>query len=139
MKLNPHVAFRGQCQEAFQFYERCLGGKILIMLTYGDSPMAEQVPPQFRGNIVHATLTVGDNTLYGADVLPEQYQPPRGFHLTVGIQDPVEAARIFRELSENGTVQMALQKTFWSAAFGVLTDAFGVSWEINCEQPSPST
>ena len=135
MKLNPHIAFGGQCQDAFQFYERCLGGKILTMLTYGDSPMAEQVPPQWRGKILHATLTVGDNVLYGADVLPEQYQPPRGFHLTLGIQDPGEAERIFRELSQNGTVQMPLQKTFWAAAFGVLTDGFGVSWEINCEQP----
>ncbi|MGP0072749.1 MAG: VOC family protein [Bryobacteraceae bacterium] len=134
MKLNPHLAFGGQCQEAFEFYEQCLGGKIQTMLTYLDSPMAEQVPLEWRGKILHATLTVGDNVLYGADVLPDQYQPPKGFHLTVGIQDPEEAERIFRELSENGTVQMPLQKTFWAVRFGVLLDRFGVSWEINCEQ-----
>jgi PhnB protein len=67
MKLNPHLSFGGQCQAAFQFYERCFGGKILTMLPYGDSPMAEQVPPEWRGKIVHATLTVGDNVLMGAD------------------------------------------------------------------------
>jgi PhnB protein len=135
MKLNPHVSFGGQCQEAFQLYERCLGGKILTLLTYGDSPMAEQVPPEWRGKILHATLTLDDSiVLYGADVLPEQYQPPKGFHLTVGIQDPGEAERIFQALSENGTVQMPLQKTFWAALFGVLVDRFGVSWEINCTQ-----
>jgi PhnB protein len=134
MKVNPHVSFGGQCQEAFQFYERCLGGKIITMLAYGESPMAEQVPPEWRGKILHATLAVGDNVLYGADVLPDQYQPPKGFHLTIGIKDPVEAERIFRELSENGTVQMPLQKTFWAIRFGVLLDRFGVSWEINCEQ-----
>jgi len=134
MKLNPHVAFGGRCQEAFQFYERCLGGKIQTMVTYLDSPMAEQVPLEWRGKILHATLAVGDNILYGADVVPEQYQPPKGFHLAVGIQDPGEAERIFQGLSENGTVQMPLQKTFWAVRFGVLLDQFGVSWEINCEQ-----
>jgi PhnB protein len=135
MKLNPHVAFGGQCQEAFQSYERCLGGKILTMLTYRDSPMAEHVPPEWRGKILHATLTLGDSVvLYGSDVVPEQFQPPKGFHLTVGIKDAVEAERIFQALSESGTVQMPLQTTFWAQRFGVLVDRFGISWEINCEQ-----
>jgi PhnB protein len=134
MKLNPHVSFNGDCEAAFQLYERCLGGKIVVMLTYGDSPMADQAPPQMRGKIVHATLSVGNNVIYGADVPPEQYQPPKGFHLTVGLDDPNEAERIFQALSEGGTVQMPLQKTFWAVRFGVLTDRFGVSWEINCEQ-----
>jgi PhnB protein len=134
MKLNPHVSFSGQCEAAFHFYERCLGGKIVTMLTYGNSPMAEQAPPEFRGKILHATLTLGTSVLYGADVLPEQYQPPSGFHLTVGLNDPDQAERIFQALSENGVVQMPLQKTFWAVRFGVLVDQFGVSWEINCEQ-----
>jgi PhnB protein len=134
MKLNPHLSFGGQCQEAFQFYERCLGGKILTMVSYGDSPMAEQVPAEFRGKILHATLTAGDNVLYGADVVPDQFQTPRGFHLTLGTQDPLEAEHVFRELAANGTVQMPLQKTFWAVLFGVLVDRFGISWEINCEQ-----
>jgi len=60
---------------------------------------------------------------------------PRGFHLTIGIQDPAEAERIFRALSENGSVQMPLQKNFWSVLFGVLVDRYGISREINCEQP----
>lgn len=135
MKLNPHLSFGGQCQEAFQFYERCFDGKIITMLAYGDTPMADQVPPEFRGKILHATLEAGDNTLFGADVVPERYQQPRGFHLALGIQDPSEAERIFRELSQGGSIQMPLQKTFWAVLFGVLMDRFGVSWEVNCEQP----
>ena len=134
MKLNPHLSFGGQCEAAFQFYERCFGGKILTMLTYGNSPMAEQVPPEWRGKILHATLTVGDNVLMGADALPEQYEQPKGFQVLLGIDDPVDAERIFQALAENGTVQMPLQKTFWAVRFGVLVDQFGVPWGINCEQ-----
>ena len=134
MKLNPHLTFNGQCQAAFQFYERCLGAKIQLMLAYGDSPMAEQVPLERRGNIVHATLTIGDDTLQGADVLPEQYEQPKGFYILLHIGDPIETERMFQALSENGTVQMPLQKTFWSVCFGVLVDQYGIPWELHCTQ-----
>jgi len=134
MRLNPHLAFGGQCEAAFKFYERCLGGKIVTMLTYGKSPMAEQVPPRWREKILHATLAVGDNVLMGGDPVPEQYEQPKGFAVLLGIDDPVDAERIFHALAENGTVQMPLQKTFWSVRFGALVDQFGIPWSINCEQ-----
>jgi PhnB protein len=133
MRLTPNLAFGGQCEAAFKFYERCLGGKIVFMLTYGKSPMAEQVPPKWREKIVHATLTVGDNVLMGGDPVPGQYEQPRGFVVLLGIDDPVDAERIFHALAENGTVQMPLQKTFWSVRFGALVDQFGIPWAINCE------
>ncbi len=139
MRLNPHLSFAGNCQEAFEFYERCLGGEVITMLTYGSSPMAEQVPPEWRGKIVHATLKVGDNVLYGADVRPDQYERPRGFHITLGMDDPAEARRVFSALAENGTVHMPIEKTFWAVLFGVLVDQYGISWEINCEQAQTSS
>jgi len=134
MRWTPNLSFGGQCEAAFKFYERCLGGKIVFMLTYGKSAMAEEVPPGWGEKIFHATLTVGDNVLMGADPVPERYEPPKGFALMLGIDDPVDAERIFHALAENGTVQMPLQKTFWSARFGVLVDQFGIPWAINCER-----
>lgn len=92
------------------------------------------MPPEWRGKIVHATLMAGDSTLMGADVLPEQYERPKGFHVLLGIDDPAEAERVYEALLENGSAQMPLQQTFWAVRFGVLVDQFGVSWEINCEQ-----
>jgi PhnB protein len=134
MTLTAHVSFNGQCEAAFKFYEGCLGGKIVTMLTWGDSPMAAQGPPDFEYKILHATLMFGDSMLAGSDAPPGQYQKPQGFSVLVGIDDPEKGARIFNALAENGTVQMPFQKTFWARGFGVLTDQFGVSWEINCEQ-----
>jgi PhnB protein len=131
MKLGTHLIFNGQCEQAFKFYERILGGSF-TMLTYRDSPMAEQVPAQWRSKVVHATLSVGDAALMGADV--EDYQQPQGFYVLLSIDDPVDAGRIFRALAENGAVRMPIQKTFWSPAFGMLVDQFGIPWEISCEQ-----
>jgi PhnB protein len=134
MKLNPYLTFNGQCEAAFQFYEQCLGGKIVAMLTHGNSPIAEQVPSEWRNKILHATLMVGDAVLMGADAPPERYETPRGFSVSIHIKDPAEAERIFNALAESGTVQMPLQQTFWAARFGVLVDRFGIPWLVNCEE-----
>lgn len=131
MEFAFHICFGGQCEAAFRFYERVLGGK-LWLLTYGDSPIAATVSPEWRSKIVHATLTVGDRSLAGADVL-DQYEKPHGFFVLLNPATPVEAERIFNALAENGAVRMPLQKTFWSPSFGVLVDQFGIPWEINCE------
>ena len=134
MQVSFHLVFGGQCEAAFQSYERVLGGKIVNMLTYGNSPSAEQVPPEWRDKIVHANFAVGQVVLAGADVLPAQYVKPQGFYVLLSADDAMDAERIFSALAENGEVHMAIQKTFWSSRFGVLTDQFGIPWEINCEQ-----
>ena len=108
MQVSFHLVFGGQCEAAFQFYERTLGGKIVNILTYGNSPMAEQVPPEWRGKIVHANFAVGATVLAGADVLPEQYVKPQGFYVLLSVDDPMDAERIFSALAENGEVHMAL-------------------------------
>jgi PhnB protein len=134
MRLNPHLSFGGQCEAAFHFYQRCLGGKIETMLTWGNSPMATEVPREWHEKICHATLTVGATQIMGGDVQPGQYERPKGFQILLGVDDPTDAERIFQALAENGTVQMPMQETFWAVRFGALIDQFGVPWGINCEQ-----
>jgi PhnB protein len=136
MQLNPYLIFNGQCEAAFKFYERCLGGKIEFILTHGDSPMAQQTPAGWRDKIMHARLVVGDKVLMGSDAPPERYEGPKGFSVSLGIDQPAEAERIFSALAENGTVQMPLQETFWALRFGTLVDRFGIPWMVNCERPA---
>jgi len=134
VQLNPYLLFNGQCQAAFKFYEQCLGGKIDAMMTHGESPMSQQVSPEWRNKIIHARMVVGDKVLMGSDAPPERYQEPRGFSVSLSVKDPAEAERIFHALADNGTVQMPIQKTFWSVRFGMVVDRFGVPWMVNCEQ-----
>jgi len=105
-------------------------------MTYGDSPMAEQTPPAWRKNIIHATLGLGDHVLTGADTAPEHYQKPQGFSVLLNIGATAEADRIFKALGEKGTVQMPIQETFWALRFGMLVDQFGTPWMINCGRPA---
>jgi PhnB protein len=136
MRLNPHLTFNGQCEAAFQFYEKCLGGKIVMMMTYGDAPIAEQTMPDWRKKVIHATFALGDHVLTGADTPPESYQKPQGFSVLFNIDDAAEAERIFTALAEKGTVQIPLEETFWALRFGMLVDQFGTPWLINCEKPA---
>jgi len=134
VQLNPHLHFNGECEAAFKFYEECLGGKITFMMPHEGTPIADQVPAEWRNKILHASLKVGDEVLMGADAPPDHYRKPQGFSVTLGMKDPAEAERIFHALAENGTVQMPLQETFWAARFGMLIDRFGIPWMINCGQ-----
>jgi PhnB protein len=134
MQLNPYLVFNGQCEAAFKFYEKSLGGKIEFMMSHADSPMSQQVPAEWRSKIMHARMTVGDAVLMGSDGPPGRYQEPAGFSLSVGVKEPAEAERIFNELAESGKVQMPLQKTFWAVRFGMVVDRFGIPWMVNCEQ-----
>lgn len=132
MHFNPHLSFNGQCDVAFRFYEQCLGGKILMMMSYKESPASEQMSPDMGPKIIHATLALGEQMLSGGDVPPESYQKPQGFSLMLHLTDAEEAESIFSTLAENGSVQLPLQATFWAKGFGMLTDQFGIPWAINC-------
>jgi PhnB protein len=133
MQLNPYLTFSGQCESSVQIL-KVLGGKIEAMHSHAGSPMEDQVPPQWRSKIMHASLNVDGNLLMGSDAPPDRYEQMKGFTVTLGVNDPSEAERVFKALSENGTAQMPIQKTFWAARFGMLVDQFGTPWMINCEQ-----
>ena len=135
MRLNTQLNFDGNCREAFEFYGKCLGGKVTMMMTYGDSPMAAHVPPGDHGKILHTTLEIGDQRLTGADLPAGRYGKPQGFDVLISLDSQEEAERIFAALADGGAEQMPLQETFWALRFGMVTDRFGTPWMINCAKP----
>ncbi|MGB7416512.1 MAG: VOC family protein [Thermosynechococcaceae cyanobacterium] len=138
MKSITYLYFNGQCEAAFKFYEQCLGGKIVDAITYGDtptdSPMAAQVSPESRHQIMHTHLVVGNVELMGSDASCEYFEKPQGFSVSLqfAFADAAEGERIFHVLAENGTIRMPLEETFWASRFGMLVDQFGTPWMINC-------
>jgi PhnB protein len=134
VRITPHLCFYGQCEEAFRHYQRVLGGEIITMLRYRDSPMAAQVETQWHSRILHATLKAGELELTGGDVLSDDSHPPSGFFVTLSVDGLDRAEQVFDLLGDGGKIGFPFQKTFWSLGFGVLTDRFGVPWKINCAQ-----
>ena len=135
MQLNPYLFFDGKCEAAFRFYEKALGGKIVAMMTYADGPDPSQSPPEHRDLIMHARMTVGDKVLMGSDAPEDRFNKPQGFSVSLGIDDPQEADRVFGELSKgDAKVMMPIAETFWAQRFGMLVDQYGTPWMINCEK-----
>jgi PhnB protein len=138
VKLNPYLAFDNRCRDAFEFYEKTLGGTITFMQTIGDSPMASSMPADSHGRILHATLQIGDQVLQGADAPPGQFTKPAGFCVAAHFDDVAEGERVFGALAENGVVQMPFQATFWAKGFGMLIDQFGTPWLVNAGEATGS-
>jgi PhnB protein len=137
MPIEPRLSlvFNGECDAAFALYKECLGGAVSFRLTWGDSPMADQAPPDWHGKILHATLTVGTTSFHGGDVLPGAYERPQGFQLQLNLDDAAAAERIFKLLEDGGEITCPLQQTFWAQRFGSVIDRFGIPWAVNCEGP----
>jgi PhnB protein len=133
IEVSTSLQFRGDCEAAFRFYERCLGARIEFSLTWGESPMAGQAPPEWRDKILHMRLRIGNETLSGGDVRSDGEVRPQGFSLLIGLDSVEEADRVFTALAEGGTIAVPLQETFWSPRFGALADRFGIPWEVHCE------
>jgi len=138
MEMTAYLSFKGDCEAAFKFYERCLGAEPGAIFRYAGSPMVDQVPEDWSDKVMHGSLTVGGQVIMAADVAPEQYEEPKGFSLSLQMKNVEDAERIFRDLATEGRVVLSLEKTFWAERFGMVVDRFGIPWLINCEGASQS-
>lgn len=134
MQLTTYLNFNGNCEAAFDYYAKALGGNVTFKMKHGESPMADKVPAEMKDKIMHATLQVPNKgVLMGADHPQGKKVSPTGFCVSVQVADAAEAERIFKDLSDGGQVQMAFQKTFWSPGFGMCIDRFEIPWMVNCD------
>jgi len=83
MQLNAYLLFKGNCEEAFKFYENALGGKIEAMLPHAGTPAEKHVPPEWLNKIMHARLVVGDAVLMGSDAPLDKFDAPKGFSVAI--------------------------------------------------------
>jgi PhnB protein len=135
MQPTPYIFFDGNCAEALKFYEKVLGAKTEMKMTYGESPAAAHMPASAHGNIIHARFRIGDGAILASDWGAERPIGKAGrFSLTINADKAAEAERIFRDLSDGGEVTMAMDKTFFAERFGSATDKFGIPWMVICEK-----
>jgi PhnB protein len=131
-QLDAYLTFNGNCADAMRFYERTLGGKLEMLMTHAESPMAAQTPPGSADRIMHARLVIDGRILMASDSMAGQpYEGMKGFSLSLVYPTVADAQRAFHALAEGGRVTMPLQKTFWAEAFGMLVDRFGTPWMVN--------
>jgi len=131
-QLNVYLCFPGTCEEALNFYKNALGGDIVSIQRFGDSPVDASEADKQR--IMHAEFKADGIYFMASDSMPGQPTRPGDMvSLSINLTDAAEQERIFNRLSEDGTVGMPLQETFWGAFFGMVTDKYGIHWMLNRE------
>jgi PhnB protein len=137
--LNPYLNFKGDTEEAFNFYRSVFGGEFITLQRFKDTPESDRVPENEKDKIMHVSLEVSKGyILMGTDALESmghKIHSGDNISLSLTAESEEEAIKLFNGLSEGGTVQMPLQKTFWGAFFGMLKDKFGIQWMVSYDYP----
>ena len=134
MKLYTHLNFGGNCEEAFRFYEKYLGGKIATIMKQRDLPSQYNVQPGNENAVAHARMNIAGVELIGNDV-PNGFKPVRSSYLYLDVDSPEDADRIYAVLAEGGEVGMPIAETFFASHFAQLRDRFGTLWTIIHPRP----
>lgn len=129
MKVYTQLNFGGNCEEAFRFYERQLGGKVLMMMRQDQGPATNARGDEGKA-IIHARLALGDTVLIGNDVPESVFGKIRSVYIYLSVDSSEEAERVYKLLAEDGQIYMPLEETFFATRFSQLRDRFGVSWSI---------
>jgi PhnB protein len=130
-----YLAFNGNCADAMRFYEKALGGKLEVLMSGAESPMADQMPKEFANRILHARLALpGGGLLYAGDAPANMpYEGIKGVSIAVDYASVDEAEKVFNSLAGGGQVTMPMQPAFWAKRWGMLIDKFGAAWIVNGE------
>jgi PhnB protein len=133
MPITPYLFFEGSAEEAIGFYKTALGAETVMLMRNSDSPEPPppgMMPPGSEKKIMHAEIRIGDATLMLSDGHCAGAAKFAGFGVSLPARDAAQAASYFAGLSDGGEVRMPLGPTFFSPAFGMVQDRFGLLWMV---------
>mgnify|MGYP000889441953 FL=1 len=130
MSFTPYLFFSGNCAEAFRFYGDVFEAEPQVM-TNADVPEGEGMPDAPPSTVMHAAIEFRGGFLMGSDDPTGDDGPKVGFSVAITAADTHEANRLFDALAAGGTVTMPISETFFSPAFGMLVDRFGIAWIVD--------
>lgn len=133
MRLDIYVNYRGNCEQAFRFYEEHLGGRITGLVRHREQPNPK-IPPDWRDKVLHARIRIATTVLLGADI--PHAEPMRSAYLTLTLDREEDAERVYAVLADGGEIFMKLEKTGFANRFAMLRDKFGTSWMLLQEPQS---
>ncbi|MGI1663773.1 VOC family protein [Palleronia sp. KMU-117] len=140
MQPIPYLFFTDRCAEAMRFYADVFGSPEPEIMPFSAMPEDERtkMPGMPDDAVMHASVRVGDGWLFASDDPSGSTPPMAGASVNVSLPNADEARRVFARLADGGEVRMPLEATFWTPAFGALTDRFGTRWMIMADSPPPA-
>jgi PhnB protein len=132
MQLDIYLNYRGNCEDAFRFYEQHLNGRITGIVRHADQPNPN-LPADWKGKVLHARIEIGGAVLMGADI--PHAEPMRSAYLSLSLDSDEEAERVYALLADGGDIFMKMEKTPFASRFAMLRDKFGTSWMLLHQTP----
>jgi len=133
-QIISYLTFNGNCREAMHFYQSCLGGELSLQ-TIGESPMADQMPPEMATCVLHSTLTKDGLSLMASDMVGEKgLVHGNAVSMMLQCESEAQIRAFYAALSEGGEATHTLEETFWGAVFGDLRDKFGNHWLLHFDK-----
>ncbi|PKG24733.1 VOC family protein [Niallia nealsonii] len=136
VRLIPYLVMDGNAKEAIQFYEKALNAQVLFSQSFGEMPENPEfpLPEEAKERVSHATIKVGETELMLSDTFPGQpHQSGNQVTICITTDDADKSKQMFDALQQEGQVGMPLQETFFSPAYGSVTDKFGVNFQVFTE------
>lgn len=132
--LSPYINFNGNAEEAFTFYKSVFGGEFAAFSRFKDMPPGSPVEPGAENKVLHVALPISKETvLMGSDIpgsVPPSV-PGTNMNICINASSEAEADKLFNGLAAGGHTIMPMEKTFWGAYFGMLTDRFAIQWMVS--------
>ncbi|MGZ7070708.1 MAG: VOC family protein [Methanobacterium sp.] len=138
MKIRPYLYFKGECQEAIELYKRAFKIEKSDIMRFSDLSPDIEVPMEISEGqkdwILQATLPFGDNFIRMSDSIGE-LNDASSDRVGIVVEDNTDMVKhAFEVLSEEGNVSMPMQETFFSPAYGIVYDKYGVMWNLAANQ-----
>jgi PhnB protein len=136
-KITPYLVMNGNANEAIRFYENALDAKVAFRQAFGEMPENPEFPiaEDMKECISHAVIQIGESAIMFSDTFPgEHQQSSTQVTLCISTSDKEQTERFFEALRQDGKVNTPLQETFFSPAYAVVTDKFGITWQLFTEQ-----
>ena len=135
-RVNPHIHFNGNAEEAFEFYKSVFGGSFSKIMRFKElSTEGFQFPEEELNKIMHIALPISAGCiLMGSDVpnmLGIVNENENRSKITVSAESKAEAEAIFNGLSTGGTVEFPMGDSPWGSYFGAFRDKYGVEWMVD--------
>jgi PhnB protein len=139
MPVLAYMIFNGNCQEAVEYYADVFGTGMPEIMRFGDMPPEEdfEVTEDAKKLVMHTAINVHGSEVMFSDAMPGSSVPfGKNISLTIVTDDLDKMTAEFNRLAQDGKVQMEMQKTFWSPAYGALEDKFGIEWQFSYDDGS---
>lgn len=128
--IIPYLNFNGNAAEALDFYAKALDGSVVSKQTFADAPFPTE--DNFKDKILHAVFVAGELSFMVSDCPPGvSVTNGSSVSLSINFSDEESVDKTFAAMAEGGVITIPLEKTFWGAKFGMLTDQFGINWMFN--------